>query len=95
MMTPALGSLAACSSMATCLAFLLMPVLPGQRGVISPQVAQVKSVDAWDETRYLQSIPGVAESIQKGLATPTSELIEIDEAELLGRKPSGIHLGIA
>lgn len=93
-MTSALGSLAACSSMAACLTLSPMPFLAGQPGVIFPQLAQVKSVDAWDETRYLQSIPGVAESIQKGLTTPTSELIEIDEAELLGGKSSGIHMGI-
>ena len=94
-MTSALGPLAACSSMAACLALSLMPVLPDQRRAMFPQLAQVRSVDAWDETRYLQSIPGVAESIQKGLTTPTSDLIEIDEAELLGRELPVIYLGVA
>lgn len=42
------------------------------------------SKDDWDsiqETLYLQSIPGMQESILKGMATPLSECVSEDELE--------------
>ena len=42
------------------------------------QVMRVDSVADWEETHYLESIPGVAGSIREGLATPVAELREVD-----------------
>lgn len=49
------------------------PVLiTGKRG--SAVLLSEEDWHAIEETLYLNSIPGVAESIQEGLATPVSEL---------------------
>ena len=59
---------------------------PGQ-SLWPQQIAQRASASAtpgdWEETLYLQSIPGVGESIREGLSTPVSELEEVDLAEFL------------
>ena len=47
------------------------------------QVVRVGSAADWEETRYPESIPGVAESIREGLTTPVSELEKVDLTEFL------------
>lgn len=36
---------------------------------------------SWDETAYLHSIPGLAESIKEGMGTPLDELVGANEVE--------------
>ena len=80
--------------MAACLSLSAQtPLLSGATQatpVLEPRpmqkIAQVmNSTDAldWEETRYLESIPGVAESIREGLAAPVAELREVDLTQFL------------
>lgn len=55
-----------------------------QETIPTAQVVLVDAVADCEETRYLESIPGVAASIRQGLSTPVSQLNEIDVACLLG-----------
>ena len=59
------------------------PVLAPQPTQETAQLRHVDTMADLEETRYLESIPGVAESIRKGLATPVSELEEVDLTEFL------------
>lgn len=90
LLTPTIGitTMAACVSL-----FVQLPVLAGTahpgRTLLPQQqteIAQVvNSSDAadWEETHYLESIPGVGKSIREGLATPVCELEKVDLTEFL------------
>lgn len=54
-----------------------------QETILTAQVVPVDAVAGYEETCYLESIPGVAASIRQGLSTPVSELNEIDVTCLL------------
>lgn len=57
---------------------------PAQEARRPAQVTPVDIVQSpalsedWQETDYLESIPGVGASIREGLSTPVSELQEVD-----------------
>lgn len=59
------------------------PVLEPRPIQETAQVMRVDSMADWEETHYLESIPGVGESIREGLATPVSELEKVDLTEFL------------
>ena len=52
-------------------------LLPQQQTQIA-QVTSSSDAEDWEETYYLESIPGVGASIRRGLATPVSELVTLE-----------------
>lgn len=60
-------------------------ILPHAQATIA-RVDHASEAD-WEETHYLESCPGVAASIRAGLATPSSELSEVDIESL---NPAGV-----
>ncbi|MCY4055568.1 MAG: hypothetical protein OXF67_06805 [Cyanobacteria bacterium MAG CAR4_bin_6] len=90
LLTPTIGitTMAACVSLVAQLPIFAGTAHPGQTLLLQQQaeIAQVvNSSDAadWEETHYLESIPGVGASIREGLATPVSELREVDLTQFL------------
>ncbi|MCY4173122.1 MAG: hypothetical protein OXF25_03460 [Cyanobacteria bacterium MAG CAR3_bin_5] len=90
LLTPTIGitTMAACVSLVAQLPVLAGTAHPGQTLLRQQQaeIAQVvNSSDAadWEETHYLESIPGVGASIREGLATPVSQLREVDLTQFL------------
>ncbi|MYF35503.1 MAG: hypothetical protein F4226_01525 [Synechococcus sp. SB0678_bin_12] len=58
-------------------------LLPQQQQAEIAQVINSSDAADWEETHYLESIPGVGKSIREGLATPVSELREVDLTQFL------------
>lgn len=90
LLTPTIGitTMAACVSLVAQLPVFAGTAHPGQTLLPQQQaeIAQVvNSSDAadWEETHYLESIPGVGASIREGLATPVSQLREVDLTQFL------------
>jgi len=92
LLTPTIGitTMAACVSLVVQSSVSAGAAHPGRTLLLLPQqqaeIAQVvNSSDAadWEETHYLESIPGVGASIREGLATPASELREVDLTQFL------------
>jgi len=89
LLTPTIGitTMAACVSLVAQLPIFAGTAHPGQTLLQQQaEIAQVvNSSDAadWEETHYLESIPGVGASIREGLATPVSELREVDLTQFL------------
>ena len=85
--TPTIGStiVVACASLVVQFPGLASPIdetwIPPEQQTEISQVVDCANVVDWEETHYLESIPGVGASIQKGLATPISELECVDLSE--------------